>query len=116
MAIGEDLGTLPWGFSERLAQAEVLSYRVLWFEREGAAFAPPAHYARKAMTCVSTHDLPTLKGWWEGSDITEKLELGLLTPEAAQKERETRRTDRRLCWRPLRARICPPGTTIRTRL
>ncbi len=96
MAIGEDLGTLPWGFSERLAQAEVLSYRVLWFEREGAAFAPPAHYAQKAMACVSTHDLPTLRGWWEGSDIAEKLGLGLLTEDATQSERETRRADRRL--------------------
>ena len=96
VVVGEDLGTLPWGFSERLAQAEVLSYRVLWFEREGVGFAPPAHYAQKAMACVSTHDLPTLKGWWEGSDIAEKLELDLLTVDAAQKERATRRRDRRL--------------------
>ena len=109
MAIGEDLGTLPWGFSERLAQAEVLSYRVLWFEREGVAFAPPAHYAQKAMACVSTHDLPTLKGWWEGSDITEKLELGLLTLEAAHKERETRRTDRRLLLEALAREELPAG-------
>ena len=94
--IGEDLGTLPWGFSERLANSGILSYRVLWFEREGEGFAPPAHYARMAMACVSTHDLPTLKGWWEGSDIAEKLALGLLSEEDARKERETRREDRRL--------------------
>ena len=48
------------------------------------------------MACVSTHDLPTLKGWWEGADIAEKLELGLLSEEDARKERETRREDRRL--------------------
>ncbi len=96
MVIGEDLGTLPWGFPERLADTGILSYRVLWFEREGEGFAPPAHYGRMAMACVSTHDLPTLKGWWEGSDIAEKLELGLLSEEDARKERETRREDRRL--------------------
>ena len=95
-SIGEDLGTLPWGFSERLADGGMLSYRVLWFEREGEGFAPPAHYARMAMACVSTHDLPTLKGWWEGADIAEKLALGLLSEEDARKERETRREDRRL--------------------
>ena len=77
-------------------QSGILSYRVLWFEREGEGFAPPAHYARMAMACVSTHDLPTLKGWWEGSDIAEKLALGLLSEEDARKERETRREDRRL--------------------
>ena len=96
MVIGEDLGTLPWGFSERLADSGILSYRVLWFEREGEGFAPPAHYPRMAMACVSTHDLPTLKGWWEGADIAEKLALGLLSDEDARKERETRREDRRL--------------------
>ncbi len=94
--VGEDLGTLPWGFSERLAEANVMSYRVLWFEREGADFSPPGRYAAKAMACVSTHDLPTLKGWWEGADIAEKRELGLLTGEAAEQEREARRADRRL--------------------
>jgi glycogen operon protein len=94
--IGEDLGTLPWGFSARLADSGILSYRVLWFEREGGRFAPPAHYGLMAMACVSTHDLPTLKGWWEGSDIAEKLALGLLGEEDARKERETRREDRRL--------------------
>jgi glycogen operon protein len=96
MVIGEDLGTLPWGFSERLADNGILSYRVLWFEREGDGFAPPAHYPRMSMACVSTHDLPTLKGWWEGSDIAEKLALGLLSEKDARKERETRREDRRL--------------------
>jgi len=96
MVIGEDLGTLPWGFSERLADNGILSYRVLWFEREGDGFAPPAHYPRMSMACVSTHDLPTLKGWWEGSDIAEKLALGLLSEKDARKERETPREDRRL--------------------
>ncbi|HEY8071373.1 MAG TPA: 4-alpha-glucanotransferase, partial [Methylocystis sp.] len=96
MVIGEDLGTLPWGFSARLADSGILSYRVLWFEREGEGFAPPARYARMAMACVSTHDLPTLKGWWESLDIAEKLALGLLSEEDARKERQTRREDRRL--------------------
>ena len=95
MVVGEDLGTLPWGFGERLADANVQSYRVLWFERNGADFAPPAQYAHKAMACVSTHDLPTLKGWWEGADVEEKLALGLLSEEAARIERSARRTDRR---------------------
>jgi glycogen operon protein len=95
VVIGEDLGTLPWGFTERLAATDVLSYRVLWFERDGCAFAPPEHYSQTAMACVSTHDLPTLRGWWEGVDIAEKLALGLLSEELAQSERMARSTDRR---------------------
>ena len=44
LVVGEDLGTVPEGFRERLAAADVLSYRVLWFEREGSSFVAPARY------------------------------------------------------------------------
>ncbi len=94
--IGEDLGTVPDGFRERLAAADVLSYRVLWFEREGRAFKPPEQWPEKAVACVSTHDLPTLEGWWRGADIAEKLALGLMTPQAAGEARDERRAEKRL--------------------
>jgi glycogen debranching enzyme len=93
MVVGEDLGTLPWGFREKLDAANVLSYRVLWFEREGEGFTPPQHYPQKAMACVSTHDLPTLAGWRAGADIAEKEALGLLSADEAEAERATRRAD-----------------------
>jgi glycogen debranching enzyme len=95
MVVGEDLGTLPWGFRERLEAANVLSYRVVWFERAGAGFIAPRDYPKKAMACVSTHDLPTLEGWWQGTDIDEKERLGLLTPEVARAERGGRLGDKR---------------------
>ncbi|BDV32622.1 glycogen debranching protein GlgX [Methylocystis iwaonis] len=95
MVVGEDLGTLPWGFRERLEAANMLSYRVVWFERAGAGFIRPSDYPVKAMACVSTHDLPTLEGWWRGADIDEKERLALLAPEAAAAERETRAKDKR---------------------
>jgi glycogen operon protein len=99
IVVGEDLGTLPWGFRERLEAANVLSYRVVWFERAGAGFIPPHHYPSKAMACVSTHDLPTLEGWWRGADIAEKEALGLLAPVAAMAERDARADDKRaLLW------------------
>ena len=88
--VGEDLGTVPEGFRERLAAADVLSSRVLWFERDGAAFVDPSRYPAKAAACVSTHDLPTIAGWWTGADVDEKQALGLLTAEAAAAERSER--------------------------
>jgi glycogen operon protein len=102
VVVGEDLGTLPWGFRDKLDAADVLSYKVLWFEREGTGFAPPSHYARKAMACVSTHDLPTLAGWWEGADIAEKAALGLLPQAAAEPERAARLADKRALIEALR--------------
>jgi glycogen operon protein len=79
MVIGEDLGTVPEGFRNRLTKANIPGMRVLWFERKGAEVLPPASYPPLSVACVATHDLPTLAGWWRGSDLAERLALGLLT-------------------------------------
>ncbi len=94
MVVGEDLGTVPEGLSATLAAANVLSYRVLWFERDGAAFRPPARWPALAAACVSTHDLPTLAGWWTGADIDERQALGLLDAAAADAARAARAADK----------------------
>lgn len=70
LVIGEDLGTVPPGFRERMRAHNVLSYRVLYFEREwDGMFKTPARYPAEALACVATHDLPPLRGWWRGADI-----------------------------------------------
>jgi glycogen operon protein len=83
LVVGEDLGTVPEGMSEALAAANILSYSVLWFERRDGRLRPPAEWKRLAAACVSTHDLATLAGWWDGTDIAEKRALGLLDDPGA---------------------------------
>ncbi|MGO9483235.1 MAG: glycogen debranching protein GlgX [Rhodomicrobium sp.] len=90
VVVGEDLGTVPWDFRATMDAANILSYRVLWFEREGAAFRPAEAYPRKSVACVTTHDLPTIAGWWQGEDIREKEALGLIPAEAADAARKER--------------------------
>jgi glycogen operon protein len=92
--VGEDLGTVPGGLREALRAARILSYRVLWFEREGPEFRPPADYPELAAACVATHDIPTLAGWWEGADITERQALGLLDAAGAAAARAERLAER----------------------
>jgi glycogen operon protein len=77
LVVGEDLGTVPEGFRERLDAADVLSYRVLWFERDADVFRAPESYPAKAVACVSTHDLPTIRGWWSAAGAADKEALGL---------------------------------------
>ena len=77
LVVGEDLGTVPGGMREHLAEQRMLSYRVLWFERKDEVFIAPEDYPPLAAACISTHDLPTLPGWWEGVDFDERLKLGL---------------------------------------
>ena len=87
LVVGEDLGTVPEGMSDALAASRILSYSVLWFERRDGHLRPPPEWRLLAAACVSTHDLPTLAGWWNGADIAEKRALGLLVSEAAETER-----------------------------
>ena len=98
LVVGEDLGTVPEGFRERMAEANILSYRVLFFEQdiETGAFDPPQAYPPLALAVVGSHDLPTLRGWWEGRDLDLKERLGLF-PDAdeARRQRETRERDKR---------------------
>jgi 4-alpha-glucanotransferase len=79
MVVGEDLGTVPTEFRQALNQAGVLSYRPLMFEKaSNGQFTPPTGYPRDALTCVSTHDLPTWQGFLAGRDLRIRAELGLL--------------------------------------
>jgi 4-alpha-glucanotransferase len=96
LVVGEDLGTVPEGFRERMAAANILSYRVLFFEQdiETGEFLPPEAYPELSLSVVGSHDLPTLRGWWEGGDIDLKEHLGLYPdPAEAGRQRETRKRD-----------------------
>jgi 4-alpha-glucanotransferase len=84
VVVGEDLGTVPEGFRPRLAAAEILCTRVVWFERRGIDFIPPSEYPPLAVSVVSTHDLPTLEGWWRGADIDERATLGFIDAPARE--------------------------------
>jgi malto-oligosyltrehalose trehalohydrolase/4-alpha-glucanotransferase len=98
LVVGEDLGTVPEGFRERMAEANILSYRVMFFEQdvEAGSFLPPGRYPRLGLAVVGSHDLPTLRGWWEGRDLDLKARLGLLpTPELVREHRTARERERR---------------------
>jgi 4-alpha-glucanotransferase len=96
----EDLGTVPEGFSERLGDAGMLGMRVLWFQRDEQHFWPPAHWTRQAVAMTSTHDLPTVAGWWQGTDIGWRRRLNI-APDP-DRELQERGRDRDLLWQAMR--------------
>lgn len=96
LLVGEDLGTVPAGFRERMTAANVLSCRVFYFERDREQFRRPNVYPQLASVSVSTHDLATLRGFWSGADIASKAKLGLFqSPEEETKARAERDADKR---------------------
>ncbi|MFC7478602.1 malto-oligosyltrehalose trehalohydrolase [Dankookia sp. GCM10030260] len=97
LVVGEDLGTVPEGFRERMAEANILSYRVLFFEQDSdtGAFLPPEVYPDLALAVLGSHDLPTLRGWWEERDIDLRVRLNLYPePEEAGRQRAARQRDK----------------------
>lgn len=117
IVIGEDLGTTPDGFGEIMAKAGLLSYRVLFFERwESGLFQRPENYPEQSMVTVSTHDLPTLAGWWTGTDLVWREKLELYPCETmGQNDRNNRITDReQLIAAMIDMQVLPPGKSPAT--
>jgi 4-alpha-glucanotransferase len=75
--LGEDLGTLPEGFQSMLDESGIAGLRVLWFEKHGDQFKAPSSWSKSAVAMTSTHDLPTVAGWWRGQDIAWRDKLGM---------------------------------------
>ena len=97
VVVGEDLGTVPEGLRAELTEAGLLGCRVLYFEREpDGRFRGSANYPRACLASISTHDLPTLAGFWVGRDIDWRERLGLFAdPAQAARERAGRAEIRR---------------------
>jgi 4-alpha-glucanotransferase len=94
VVIGEDLGTVPPGFRNLLRRAGVAGMDILWFQRTRSAFKAPARWRSDAVAMTTTHDLPTVAGWWRGSDVAVRRELRLAT----EGEDVARHADRRRLW------------------
>jgi 4-alpha-glucanotransferase len=96
IVIGEDLGTVPAGFRGRLIRAGIYGMGVLWFERDENTFASPSGWPTEAVAMTSTHDLPTVVGWWRGRDLELRAKCGLV--EDIEAERAVRRKERKALW------------------
>jgi 4-alpha-glucanotransferase len=81
IVVGEDLGTVDEKLRQQLLDANVLSYRLLWFEKDH-----PRRYPAKALAAVTTHDLPTVTGLLNGSDLRAQHDLGLEPNEEGMRE------------------------------
>ncbi len=79
LVVGEDLGTVAPKIREELDRFGILSYRLLYFEKnEQDEFRTPDEYPPQSLASITTHDLPTLTGFWLGRDIEARRVAGLL--------------------------------------
>lgn len=94
IVVGEDLGTVSSEVRYRLADAGILGYRLLWFERNrDGTFRAPHEYSAQAAVSTTTHDLPTLAGFFAGRDIEARKSAGLINDGDYARQWENRRRD-----------------------
>ncbi len=100
IVIGEDLGTVPAGFREAIHAKGVLGMSVLWFERDERrdTFLAPGAWSADAAALTTTHDLPTVAGWWSGRDIDWQVRLGEVASDDIAEAHAAREEDRGRLW------------------
>jgi 4-alpha-glucanotransferase len=93
LVVGEDLGTVPDEMRRAMPEYAIYHYKVLLFEKiEGGRFRRPEHFERRAIATVTTHDLPTLRGYWEGRDLALRDALDLFPGEEIRRQVYEERT------------------------
>jgi 4-alpha-glucanotransferase len=94
IVLGEDLGTVPDGLREKLIARSILGMRVLLFEQDNTHFKSILDWPDNALATTSTHDLPTLNGWWHGRDIDWNARLNLVDANGEIEWRQHRERER----------------------
>ena len=95
LVVGEDLGVVPDEMRRAMPEFGLYQYKVLLFEKDGARFRRPDEFVRRALATVTTHDMPTLRSYWEGRDIDLRRDLQLYpSPQIQDEVVRERETDR----------------------
>ncbi|OTA19445.1 4-alpha-glucanotransferase [Xenorhabdus beddingii] len=94
LVIGEDLGIVPAEIVGKLHVRGVYSYKVFYFERnDQGEYRSPNEYPVQAMATITTHDLPTLRGFWQDGDLTLGESIGLYPDKTLLAKLYTERKD-----------------------
>jgi 4-alpha-glucanotransferase len=91
VVVGEDLGTVEPEVRDTLARFGILSYRLFYFEKNPQnGFRRHDEYPRRALVSSTTHDLPTLAGFWVGADIEARRAAGMLDEQGYEAQAANR--------------------------
>jgi 4-alpha-glucanotransferase len=110
LVVGEDLGVVPDEMRQAMPEFGLYHYKVLLFEKLDGRFRRPEEYTRRALATATTHDMPTLRSYWEGRDIELRRRLNLYPSDEIESDvvRE-RESDRELLLGALAEQGLRPG-------
>ncbi|HEX4231735.1 MAG TPA: 4-alpha-glucanotransferase [Bryobacteraceae bacterium] len=95
IVVGEDLGTVTDEIRDMLSRFGILSYRLFYFEKHrDGSFKGSAEYPRQALVASTTHDLPTVAGFWTFRDIEARRAAGLADEQGWRNQMNDRRGEK----------------------
>lgn len=95
LVIGEDLGTVSARLRTSLSDKHLLGMRVLQFEHQNGKFLAPEYWSDAALATTTTHDLPSMMGWFSGRDVEWREQVGQRNTEQSEQDRQQRETEKR---------------------
>lgn len=117
LVVGEDLGTVPDAMRAAMQECAILAYRLFYFEKHWEGdhrYKAPREIGAGALVAASTHDLPTLCGFWRGRDLEWRTRLNLFPSESLREAQIlSRAQDRaRLLWALHCEGLLPEGVSL----
>lgn len=88
---GEDLGTVPDYVRPSMQRHGLSRLYVGQFSLPEGDGAPIVEPPRDVVASINTHDTPTWAGFWQGLDIDQRVDMGLIDAGEARAEHAARR-------------------------
>jgi 4-alpha-glucanotransferase len=86
--VGENLGTVPAAVNATMARHRIHRMYVVQYELPSVLHRPLRAVPSDVVASLNTHDMPPFAAFWEGLDIHERFELGLMDEAGLQLERQ----------------------------
>lgn len=95
--VGENLGTVPPQVNSAMKQHDIRQMYVVQYEVMGEPDKPGLRAPiEQCVASMNTHDMPPFRAFLEGSDIDDRVDLGLINDRTARKEHRERAKMRRV--------------------
>ena len=89
---GENLGTVPPEVNDSMKGHGLRELFVLQYEQQPDPRAALRKAPALSIASINTHDMPTFKAHWDGLDLVDRANLGLIPQKKLRQERARRRT------------------------
>ncbi len=104
--IGEDLGTVPQVVRRSMMFHGLNRMFVLYYELDGLAGGCVPSISANCMASINTHDMPTFASMWQGLDIQQQVDVGILKSSQVRSAISRRTKAKQTLLRTLKP-LCP---------